>query len=66
MHVNADQGLDDIDVMDHEIKHHADIRTALLVGREAMALDETRPPEVRFRPEDRRVGLASVIVSDSL
>jgi hypothetical protein len=44
----ADEVEDDLEVMDHEVQHHADICGAVGEGREAVCLDEARVGEAVF------------------
>src|SRR5215469_2492381 len=50
-----DDGLHDVDVVDHEIKHHVHIRAALTVRRQPVTFDEARGLQVGLGGEDRGV-----------
>ena len=41
----ADQLLDQVDVVDHQVEHHVDVGAALLEGREPVRFDEQGPVE---------------------
>ncbi len=51
----SDDGLHDVDVVDHQIQHDVHIGAALLVRRESMTLDEAWRFQMRLGGEDRRV-----------
>src|SRR5215472_9527229 len=47
----GDDGLHDVDVVDHQIEHHVHIRAALAVRRQPVTLDEARGLQVRLGGE---------------
>ena len=51
----ADQLLDEVDVVDHEIEHDADVGAAQLERREPVRLDEAQLLQTAGRGQDRRI-----------
>ena len=58
----ADQLLDQVDVVDHQIEHDAHVGAALLERREPMRFDEARLLQAACRGEDR--GIETLEVAD--
>ena len=52
---DADQALDQVDVVDHQVEHDVDVGAALAERREPMGLDEARRAQRAGERQDRRI-----------